>query len=672
VIQSLNQLLARLTGYSPFELVFELAAIAIVVYLVVRFLRGTRGAGVIKGLALLLVFGTLAIRVLGQGDDYFQRLNFLYDRTLGFMAIALLVVFQPELRRALMRLGEASWLRRSNPNMGPVIEAVTEACRGLSRRHHGALIAIERSVGLRGLVEGGVVLNAEVSARFLESIFWPSNPLHDLGVIISEQHILAANVQFPLVEDDELARYRNLGSRHRAALCLSRESDGLIIIVSEEQGTISVAERGRLFRRLTPNSLRQFLEKRLLDNEPITNSTDPSTDELEQDTQPTEEPDREDLPPHTDKFKTEEPPDESNKARTPLPTKPEKPTQKRSLIARLETIIVVAIVTVIIWTYAESQNLGDPYETEVQVVLSVLPDSNLIPRRITPDRFHIEIAGPQRRVDEVKQGLAEGRIDLTVGLYGIPTSTKKPHQLLIEEVLMQHPVFHNKGISVRSVDSPTVQIIVDRWADLGPVDIEPGSLGDIEVDGPITLDPPRTNVYVAESLLTSLTPERTRLVAEPNLNELAKLSEGHPHTIDTQLTFPAIADITQIQFDQSTVRMTLTIKSKRDFVTKNTVPIKIAKTHDGEQEYIVTLTHAFIPEVRLVGPSDVIARIRNDQIKIIGYIDLSPADLATGVTEVPVAFPYLPDSVTIESGPHKADVTITKRPEPTTPPASPG
>lgn len=264
MIQNLQQLLARLAGYSVVEVVIELLLIALVVYVIARFLRGTRGAGVIKGLALLLVAGTLAVRVLGQGGEHFQRLNFLYDRALGFMAIALVVLFQPEIRRALMRLGETGWLRGSRSNAEAVIQAVVESCEYLSKNQFGALIAIERSVGLRGLVEGGVQLNADVSSRLLQSIFWPNSALHDLGVIISDGKVLAANVQFPMYDAEELAGYHQLGSRHRAALCLSKDSDCIAVIVSEERGTISIAERGRLRQDLKPEDLKRLLTAGLI------------------------------------------------------------------------------------------------------------------------------------------------------------------------------------------------------------------------------------------------------------------------------------------------------------------------------------------------------------------------------------------------------------------------
>ncbi|MHC5001724.1 MAG: diadenylate cyclase [Planctomycetota bacterium] len=231
-------------SYKWYEVVVEVAVIWLCVYLVFRFLRGTRGAGVIKGFAYLFVTLTLVIVLVGRVSDAFGRLNFIYERFLGLLAVVLVVVFQPELRQAMIRLGHARFFRGSGGHLGRVIDSVDEAVEFLSKNQFGALIAIEREVKLGGLVEGGESLDARVSARLLESIFWPNSPLHDLGVVVRGDRIVAANVQFPLIEEGMVPP--NLGSRHRAAAGLSLESDSVIVIVSEETGRISIAERGRI------------------------------------------------------------------------------------------------------------------------------------------------------------------------------------------------------------------------------------------------------------------------------------------------------------------------------------------------------------------------------------------------------------------------------------------
>lgn len=225
-----------------------------VIYLVVRFLRGTRGARLLRGIAFVLI--ALYV-VIGLLSDKLGAIQVLADRAAGVIAFAIIVVFQPELRRAIMRLGETSLFRGFSRLVSEEIEQLVEAAMFLSKRKIGALIAIEREVGLGGLAESGTRVNADLTAPLLNTIFWPNSPLHDLGVIISGGKVAWAGVQFPLAEEGTLER--ELGSRHRAAVGMSQESDAVVLVVSEETGDISIAERGQLFRKLTPEALRGLL-----------------------------------------------------------------------------------------------------------------------------------------------------------------------------------------------------------------------------------------------------------------------------------------------------------------------------------------------------------------------------------------------------------------------------
>lgn len=258
---SLIQLGHRILGYfrnEPIQVLIELAVIAVVVYIILRFLRGTRGARVIKGVALVLVAGIVVIQVL-ERENQFERLNFLYSNFLAIASLMLVIVFQPELRRALVRLGEARFFRQTGLRKARVVEETLAALQYMSRNKIGALIAIERQVGLRGIEELGTALNADVSQQLLQTIFWPGSALHDMGVVIRGDRIVSAGVQFPLAEGEGIPQ--ELGSRHRAAIGLSQETDALILVVSEETGTISSAERGKLTRGLTIDDLRPILTK---------------------------------------------------------------------------------------------------------------------------------------------------------------------------------------------------------------------------------------------------------------------------------------------------------------------------------------------------------------------------------------------------------------------------
>ncbi len=254
--------LKQLVGsYVWYQMLIEMAVIWVGVYLAFRFLKGTRGAGVIKGFAVFLIVVTLVIRVMAQASDAFGRLNFIYERFLGLLAILLIVVFQPELRQAMSRLGQARWLRPSRTEVAKLVDAISEAVQFLSKSQFGAIIAIERSIQLGTFVQEGVSLDAEVDPRLLESIFWPNNPLHDLGVVIRNNRIAAASVQFPLAEEGSLPA--SLGARHRAAVGVSLESDCLVVVVSEETGSISIAENGRLTRNIARERIAEVLHERL-------------------------------------------------------------------------------------------------------------------------------------------------------------------------------------------------------------------------------------------------------------------------------------------------------------------------------------------------------------------------------------------------------------------------
>jgi diadenylate cyclase len=254
-------LLQRLSTYSPLEAGLELLVIGVVVFVVLRFVQGTRAAGALKGLLLLLIAVTIASRLFGTAGS-FQRLNLLYDRFLALVAVALVVIFQPELRRALVRLGETPFLRGTPKDIKFVVGEITAAASYLSRAKFGAIIAVERQIGLAGIVEGGTPLNAALSARLLQTIFFPGSALHDLAVIVRGKAIHAAGVQLPLAEPSDMPE-EGLGSRHRAAVGLSKECDAVVVVVSEETGGIRLAERGRLSDRLTPAELRDELERRL-------------------------------------------------------------------------------------------------------------------------------------------------------------------------------------------------------------------------------------------------------------------------------------------------------------------------------------------------------------------------------------------------------------------------
>lgn len=260
-VQPLVQLLTQVWAYiasNPLVVFFEMFVIWVLLYIIFRFLRGTRGARAIKGFAVVLIGGTLIVMILGQGQQ-FERLDFLFQNFVAFMAIMILIVFQPELRRAFVRLGEAGFIKQRGLRRSRLVDEILDAIEYLSKNKIGALIAIEQQDGLRFLTETGKNLDAVITKELLQTIFWPNSALHDLGVVIQGDRIASAGVQFPLADGDGIKQ--ELGSRHRAALGLAQESDAVILVVSEETGIISVAQRNHLERQFTIDTLRPLVNK---------------------------------------------------------------------------------------------------------------------------------------------------------------------------------------------------------------------------------------------------------------------------------------------------------------------------------------------------------------------------------------------------------------------------
>jgi len=167
------------------------------------------------------------------------------------------VAFQPELRRALIQIGQAKFFRGRRGEVEKLVDALVDSAGYLSRNKIGAVVAVERSVGLGALAETGTRLNAEVAAGLLNTIFYPGSALHDMGVVIAAGRVTAAGCQFPLAESEEVDP--SLGSRHRAALGLAQESDAAVLVVSEETGRVSLACEGQLYLGLEPDNLREML-----------------------------------------------------------------------------------------------------------------------------------------------------------------------------------------------------------------------------------------------------------------------------------------------------------------------------------------------------------------------------------------------------------------------------
>ncbi|MFO7869881.1 MAG: diadenylate cyclase CdaA [Kiritimatiellia bacterium] len=255
------------------SIAFQVILLACAFYYILLFFRGTRGAQVLAGLALVLV-------VL-IGSTYLLKwteLNWLLRKLSVGLALAMLVIFQPEIRRALAELGRQPVFSGSGGKR-TMVDGIVRSVNFLSEHRVGALIAVEREIGTRGIQETGIKLDTKVVPELLASIFFPHTPLHDGGVIIRNNRIMAAGCVFPLSQKMEL--HKELGTRHRAAVGLSEETDAVVVVVSEETGTISVSYRGRLSRGLDEERLRRFLTALLVRDQKKTSAWTRAREQLD-------------------------------------------------------------------------------------------------------------------------------------------------------------------------------------------------------------------------------------------------------------------------------------------------------------------------------------------------------------------------------------------------------
>ncbi len=260
-MDSLRFLLDAFRGYGPLELVIELSLIWIVIWTILRFLRRSSGAGVIRGFAVLVIVFAVVLRLTEDGSDTLARIRFLSDRVVSLVAIMLVVVFQPELRQAMISLGQAKLFRRGPSSRNVVVDAVSDAVDFLAKSQFGAIIVFERSLGLQSLMRNSVPIDANVDPRLLQAIFYPNNPLHDLAVVVREDRIVAAKVQLPLAPPGLVPS--QLGSRHRAAVGVTLDSDCVVVVVSEENGRVRIAEDGELSPPIPRENLAAELSERL-------------------------------------------------------------------------------------------------------------------------------------------------------------------------------------------------------------------------------------------------------------------------------------------------------------------------------------------------------------------------------------------------------------------------
>ena len=247
-----NYLIPAVTYVQP---VMEIFLLFVIIYLLLRSLKGTRGANMLMGMGLVLIVFTTLVKAMD-----FEVISWLMDMIWVAVPTLLIVLFQPELRRAFAHLGSNpfSQISRKREAIGEVLLAVEE----MSRSHTGALIVFEGRIGMQSLIDDSIRLDIKLNSLIIESIFFPNSPLHDGAIIIRNDRIVAARAILPLSRDENLSR--TMGTRHRAALGVTEENDCVVVIVSEETGDISVAYQGAIQRELSRQELTKRLHELLL------------------------------------------------------------------------------------------------------------------------------------------------------------------------------------------------------------------------------------------------------------------------------------------------------------------------------------------------------------------------------------------------------------------------
>ncbi|MHC4459977.1 MAG: diadenylate cyclase CdaA [Planctomycetota bacterium] len=257
----------RVGGYDWWVVAIELFLIGLVVYWAVDFLEGTRGERLFRGVIFILFAGVFILTLVVKQLE-FERLEYLYKGFLIAVLIIAVAAFQPEIRRALIRIGQPRFWTGSSQQLSRTVEEIIIAVTELSAARTGAIIVIERRVALGEFIEVGVRIDARVTAELLKTIFHPGTALHDMAVMIRGDRVVAARVQLPLAEAGSIDGVE-FGSRHRAAIGITAGSDAICLVVSEENGTISLAQNGELIRQVSESDIRSYLGSAMGEGVPI-------------------------------------------------------------------------------------------------------------------------------------------------------------------------------------------------------------------------------------------------------------------------------------------------------------------------------------------------------------------------------------------------------------------
>ncbi len=610
MMNTLKSLVERLRSdaYDPWAILFELLLIGICVNWCAGVLQGTRGTRLLRGLLVVLVVVTLMLRLVSGQQDY-TRLELLSRYFIIGLAFIALVAFQPELRRAFIRAGEVTFLRRGSP-AAALIAALVESAKYLSRNKYGALIAIQRDVGLRNWAENGTLLNAEVSASLLNTLFFPNTALHDLGVIIEGNRILAAGCQFPQAESGELDA--SLGSRHRAAVGLSQESDALVLVVSEETGAISLADRGKLIRFLSLSDLEEELQSRL-------------------------------------------------GRRFAETTKLIKRHSWSDIWRFCRRLLVITPLTLVIWFLADQASLIRIDNIDIQI--AVASDAGLKVDVLNPNPpvFTVSFEGPTREVDRLR---AEARAGALVLDYPLPSVFSRPggYELDAARVIDLHPEITRRGLSVTSVAPATLDVRVDELVTLKmPVQLDAGR---VQISSDARIEPREVRVTMRRGDLEQIPPDRHFVVARVE-DLLARVPPDQTLSLADVILDNQVHRLPIVSLDPTTVDVTARVLGEQVTVRRSGVVVFLRASVEFLQRYNVVVAdrNEWRVDIELRGDKDRLESLTAQRIDAFVNLTIEQASVATGGTIVAEVQFQLPEGVELVGPPPQLQVRITPREE---------
>ncbi|MEP0845881.1 MAG: diadenylate cyclase [Phycisphaerae bacterium] len=586
-LDTLYSLFERLSSgnYAPLQVLIELVLIGVSVNWCADVLHGTRGTRLLRGVLVMLIAATLMVRVLAAQFGW-ERLDLLYRYFVTGLAFIALVAFQPELRRALIRAGEVPFLRRSAPR-DKVIGALVEATGYLSRNRFGALIAVQRDVALGSWAENGTPLHAEVSANLLKSIFFPNSALHDLGVILRGNRVVAAGCQFPVAESGDVDP--SLGSRHRAAVGLSLETDALVLVVSEETGTISLADGGHLVRYLSLDDLEGELEARLGRRQSKTSQHSAGG--------------------WADWWR----------------------------VAR--RLLIVIPLTLVIWYMADLASLSSA--EGVRVELRVAHDPLLAVEVVepVPSVFRVDVRGSTREIAALRSLTMDRPLPAE---WSLPPDYKRGRDEIadakLENLIASCDSLRSRGVLVDKVTPRKLTIAVDEVEAVAmPVRVQTGAVRVVDV----RTTPAEVVVYLRHADLERI-PAEQRVVDVELGPRLEGVSTADTRTFDGVLVIPRVAGFTARRIEPQSVSVTLRVEGRQVTRRLDGVTVSMDAVPQVFQRYAAEIQdqNEWLIQLEVVGEAYAVESLRPQDVRAFVRVSEDDAVNSEFITaEVTVLLP---------------------------------